>query len=715
MGVDEILLPGHAARRDRRSGPDHGRRARGALSGWRAGASRRATTTPTRPRRTRRYWFPERETMDPGERDARDPRAPARGLRLRARALAVLPRASGATSTRAPTCGTLEDFERAAGHHARTSCAPPRPSTRRSATTLRRARATSCASTAPAARPGRPTAFGIGRDDWRAIANAHARIMWGMGIRPGDTVFIGSVFSLYMGSWATLVRRRAPRRRRVPVRRRRRRAEPRAVNWMAQMKPAAFYGTPSYALHLAEIAAEEGLDPRDFGIRILFFSGEPGRLDPGIRARIEELYGGKVFDCGSMAEMTPWMNLGGVQRPGRACCAGRTSSTRRSATPQTDRRRAVRPEGTPVYTHLERTSPADDPPAVRRPHALGGRPEPVRAHVSDRLPQGIYGRIDDMFTIRGENVYPSGDRRGPLRHERLRRRAPHPRQPRGDDGQARRARRASPAAIRGRRRVQGAARRRRCAPRSASRRAVVAVPPNTFERTEFKARRVIDERAALPRDRAAPDAKRRGAHRARPRRPRAVDRPPDHAGWSRAAARATRSCAASHAEGGGARTSIGITGAPGSGKSDARRPRWRASCAQRDKTRRHRRGRPVELDHRRRDPRRPHPHAASTRWTRACSCARMATRGALGGLVAGDARRRRPCSTPRGRDVVIIETVGVGQDEVDVVRPPTRSRSSPCPAWATTSRRSRRACSRSPTCTSSTRPTGPTPTARSPS
>ena len=44
-------------------------------------------------------------------------------------------------------------------------------------------------------------------------------------------------------------------------------------------------------------------------------------------------------------------------------------------------------------------------------------------------------------------------------------------------------------------RRSGRARRRRCAPRSASRTAVVAVPPNTFERTEFKARRVVDERA----------------------------------------------------------------------------------------------------------------------------------------------------------------------------------------------------------------------------
>ena len=38
------------------------------------------------------------------------------------------------------------------------------------------------------------------------------------------------------------------------------------------------------------------------------------------------------------------------------------------------------------------------------------------------------------------------------------------------------------------------ARRRRCAQLGVST-AVVAVPPNTFERTEFKARRVIDERA----------------------------------------------------------------------------------------------------------------------------------------------------------------------------------------------------------------------------
>ena len=47
-----------------------------------------------------------------------------------------------------------------------------------------------------------------------AIANAHARIMWGMGMRPGDTVFIAAIFSLYMGSLGRARRRRAAARAR---------------------------------------------------------------------------------------------------------------------------------------------------------------------------------------------------------------------------------------------------------------------------------------------------------------------------------------------------------------------------------------------------------------------------------------------------------------------------------------------------------------------
>src|SRR6266566_3226030 len=56
---------------------------------------------------------------------------------------------------------------------------------------------------------GRPTAFAISRGDWVRIGAAHARIMWSFGVRPSDTVFIGSFFSLYLGSWGALAGTRA--------------------------------------------------------------------------------------------------------------------------------------------------------------------------------------------------------------------------------------------------------------------------------------------------------------------------------------------------------------------------------------------------------------------------------------------------------------------------------------------------------------------------
>ena len=63
-------------------------------------------------------------------------------------------------------------------------------------------------------------------------------------------------------------------------------------------------------------------------------------------------------------------------------------------------------EGTPIYTTLERTSQpmirllSNDLTRWVEPSSPCGRTYPM-------LPRGIYGRIDDMFTIRGENIYPS--------------------------------------------------------------------------------------------------------------------------------------------------------------------------------------------------------------------------------------------------------------------------------------------------------------------
>ena len=252
---------------------------------------------------------------------------------------------------------------------------------------------------------GRPTAFAIGRDDWRAIANAHARIMWGMGLRPGDTICIAAVFSLYMGSWGALSGAERLGAKCFPFGAGAPGMSARLAHWLATIKPTAFYGTPTYALHLAQVARDEGLNPRDFKLKTMFFSGEPGASIPGVRDRIEEIYGARVIDCGSMAEMSPWMNVAGTAETRGLLCWQDVIYTE-VCEPAKFTRVPYGQRGTPVYTHLERTSQ----PMIRLVSGdltLWDDAPTECGRTYPRLPQGIFGRIDDMFTIRGENVYPS--------------------------------------------------------------------------------------------------------------------------------------------------------------------------------------------------------------------------------------------------------------------------------------------------------------------
>src|SRR3989442_395411 len=178
-----------------------------------------------------------------------------------------------------------------------------------------------------------------------------------------------------------------------------------AVEWARELKPTAFYGTPSYALQFAETARREGIDPRTFGLRTVFFSGEPGAGIPATKRLIEETFGGRCVDMGSMAEMTPWMT--------NAECRHRTGMHlwqdlvyTQVCAPETFAPLPFGAEGTPVYTHLERTSQ----PMIRLVSGDLARwtDEPCPCgRTYPRLPDGLYGRIDDMFIVRGEHIYPS--------------------------------------------------------------------------------------------------------------------------------------------------------------------------------------------------------------------------------------------------------------------------------------------------------------------
>jgi phenylacetate-coenzyme A ligase PaaK-like adenylate-forming protein len=252
---------------------------------------------------------------------------------------------------------------------------------------------------------GRPTVFGLGREDWERIGEAHARIMWSAGIRPSDRILICSFFSLYLGSWGALKGGERLGATVFPFGAGVAGQTLMAVGWARDLRPTAFYGTPSYALHFAETARREGIDPKLLGFRTLFFSGEPGAGIPATKRRIEETFGGICVDMGSMAEMTPWMT--------NAECRHRTGMHlwqdlvyTQVCDPETYQPVPFGAEGTPVYTHLERTSQ----PMIRlvsgdRARWVDGTCPCGRTYP--RLPEGLYGRIDDMLVVRGENIYPS--------------------------------------------------------------------------------------------------------------------------------------------------------------------------------------------------------------------------------------------------------------------------------------------------------------------
>ena len=98
----------------------------------------------------------------------------------------------------------------------------------------------------------------------------------------------------------------------------------------------------------------------------------------------------------------------------------------------------------------------------------------------------------------------------------------------------------------------------------------------------------------------------------------------------------------------------------------ARRPADGAPARRRAGRVGHRGRRPDLALQRRRDPGRPHPHAGARHRPRRLHPLDGDAR-APGRPRRGHRPRASPCSRPPGKDVILVETVGVGQDEVEIV------------------------------------------------
>src|SRR6059058_5995896 len=150
--------------------------------------------------------------------------------------------------------------------------------------------------------------------------------------------------------------------------------------------------TPTYALRMALHARELGLDLARSGIRVTIHAGEPGASIPSTRDAIEAAWSAVSFDHTGMTGLGP---------TGHSCSARDGVHLIES-----EYIFEVTSEGAVVATNLGRWGM----PLIR--YRTGDRVVVSREPCSCGSPflkvvGGIRGRVDDMFTVRGVNLYPS--------------------------------------------------------------------------------------------------------------------------------------------------------------------------------------------------------------------------------------------------------------------------------------------------------------------
>ncbi|OWK40488.1 phenylacetate--CoA ligase family protein [Fimbriiglobus ruber] len=242
--------------------------------------------------------------------------------------------------------------------------------------------------------------------------------------------------------------------------------------------------TPTYAQHLAEVAADEGIDLTSSSVRAIVVAGEPGGSVPGTRERIETAWCARVFDHYGMTEVGPVATECAENPDGMHVLE--EDYIAEVVDPATGQPVAPGTDGELVVTNLGRTGS----PLIRYRTGdivrVDTEPCPC-GRIWTRLAGGVRGRTDDMIHVRGNNVYPTAieavvrrfpevrefrviiDQTGPLSDLRIE---------------------VEPAdAADGPRTADAVARAVRDV--LLFRAAVTAVPPGTLPRFEMKARRVV--------------------------------------------------------------------------------------------------------------------------------------------------------------------------------------------------------------------------------
>lgn len=247
---------------------------------------------------------------------------------------------------------------------------------------------------------GRPLRWLDTPESWRWMLDCWEAYFQIIGLRTDERLFFPFSFGPFLGFWSAF--EAACRRGNLCLPGGGMSSSAR-LRFLRDHEVTVVFCTPTYALRLAEVAREEGLDLASLPVRALVVAGEPGAGIPATRQRIETAWHARIFDQNGLTEMGPT----GIECPENP--AGlhllETEYLVEVIDPETGQPRGADEVGELVLTNLGRWgSPLL---RYRTGDLVRVDPEPCPCGLSlVRLAGGILGRADDMIQVKGNNIYP---------------------------------------------------------------------------------------------------------------------------------------------------------------------------------------------------------------------------------------------------------------------------------------------------------------------
>lgn len=245
---------------------------------------------------------------------------------------------------------------------------------------------------------GNPTVVVHSQHDLDSWANLVARCLYMVGLRRSDVFQNSSGYGMFTGGLGFQYGAERLGALTVPAAAGN---SKRQIKFITDFKTTGLHAIPSYAIRLAEAFREEGIDPRSTSLTTLIIGAEPHTDEQ--RRKIEELLNIKAYNCFGLTEMNgPGVAFECTEQNGMHLWED--CYWMEIIDPETGEPVPEGEIGELVLTTLDR----DMMPMIRyRTRDLTRiLPGPCPCGRTHRRIDRIKGRSDDMFIIKGVNIFP---------------------------------------------------------------------------------------------------------------------------------------------------------------------------------------------------------------------------------------------------------------------------------------------------------------------